>query len=151
MDLSLLTQNLGYPSLFLVSIVSQAIFPIPVELMALAMWKFHFESIFVITVIIIGLAVGAILDYLFGRYELQVIPWFKKEKRTKSFKRAEKFYRRYGKWSLLLTFIPFLGAYFPLLAGILEESFFDFLVLYVAGKVVYWAVIFEAIKYLKII
>lgn len=141
---------LGYIPLLITAVVAQAI-PLPVDLLALAMVKVHFPLIPVLVLTIAGLTVGAILDYLFGRYGIELIPWFRKEKKHRNYKRAEKFYKKYGQWSLLFGFFPVIGVYFPVVAGALEEPILTFLVIYLSGKLIYYLAIFGTLYYFRLI
>ena len=48
--------------------------------------------------------------------------------------KAELWYARYGKWSLLLSWVPFIGAPLTLAAGVLRERFEVFLILVLIAK-----------------
>lgn len=47
---------------------------------------------------------------------------------------AQRWYRRYGKWSLLLSWVPIIGDPLTVVAGILREPFFIFLLLVTVAK-----------------
>lgn len=128
----------GLLPLFLVAIATQTTIPIPLDLIMFGMVATGFNKILVVVVAIIGLTIGASLDYILGRYEITLIPWFKKEMHTKTYKKAEKFYHQYGKWTLLVSFFPFIGKYFPLVSGIMKTPWLDFLSIYIFGKIVYY-------------
>ncbi|ESZ28704.1 membrane protein [Mesorhizobium sp. L2C084A000] len=49
--------------------------------------------------------------------------------------RAQVWYRRYGKWSLLLSWLPIVGDPLTVVAGVLREPFRVFLLLVTAAKV----------------
>ncbi len=49
--------------------------------------------------------------------------------------RAESRYRRYGRWSLLLAWMPIIGDPLTVVAGVLRESFWIFLLLVSAAKI----------------
>ena len=48
--------------------------------------------------------------------------------------RAEKFYRKYGRYSLLLSWVPFIGDPITVIAGVLREPIFSFLLLVTIAK-----------------
>jgi membrane protein YqaA with SNARE-associated domain len=50
-------------------------------------------------------------------------------------KRAQRWYWRYGKWSLLLSWVPFIGDPLTVIAGALREPFLVFLILVTVAKV----------------
>lgn len=49
--------------------------------------------------------------------------------------RASRWYRRYGRWSLLLSWMPVIGDPLTLAAGVLREPFWSFLSLVTLAKV----------------
>ena len=49
--------------------------------------------------------------------------------------RAEKWYRHYGKWSLLLAWVPIIGDPLTVVAGVLRETFWVFLLLVSVAKI----------------
>lgn len=82
----------------------------------------------------IGNIVGSCLNWLLGRYveRFRHHRWFPvKEKALDS---AQSWYRRYGKWSLLLSWVPIIGDPITVAAGILRERFAVFLILVAIGK-----------------
>jgi membrane protein YqaA with SNARE-associated domain len=48
--------------------------------------------------------------------------------------RAEIFYRKYGRYSLLLSWVPFIGDPITVIAGVLREPIFSFLLLVTIAK-----------------
>ncbi|WP_334187080.1 YqaA family protein [Noviherbaspirillum sp.] len=82
----------------------------------------------------IGNIAGSCLNWLLGRYveRFRHRRWFPvKEKTLES---AQAWYRRYGKWSLLLSWVPIIGDPITVAAGILREPFVVFLILVTIGK-----------------
>ena len=57
------------------------------------------------------------------------------------FERASNFFRRYGRWSLLLAWVPIIGDPLTLVAGTLRVSFSWFITLVTIGKAVRYAVV----------
>ena len=49
-------------------------------------------------------------------------------------KRAERWYQRYGRWSLLLSWLPIVGDPLTLIAGVLREPFWRFTLLVSIAK-----------------
>ncbi|WP_409514872.1 YqaA family protein, partial [Agrobacterium sp.] len=48
--------------------------------------------------------------------------------------RAEGWYRRFGRWSLLLSWMPLFGDALTVLSGVLREPFWSFLILVSIAK-----------------
>ena len=49
--------------------------------------------------------------------------------------RAEQYYKRYGRWSLLASWLPIVGDPLTVVAGILRENLFYFVILVTIAKV----------------
>ena len=52
------------------------------------------------------------------------------------------FFMKYGKWSLLLGWVPFIGDPITFVAGTFRYSFFPFLILVSVGKVARYLVVY---------
>ena len=95
-----------------------------------------------------GNTLGAAVNWLLGRYctRFQNRSWFPVKK--KSMDKAASWYRRYGRWSLLLSWAPIIGDPLTLAAGLLREPFASFILivglaklgryLLVAGAALHW-------------
>jgi membrane protein YqaA with SNARE-associated domain len=127
--------------LFLLSLITSTPIPFPYDLAVIGYLKNGVTPLYVCILATIGLTLAAIIDYLIGKYGIQSIPFLRKNKKTKRFRQAKKMYERYGQWTLLFTFIPFVGKYFPFLAGIMELSFVRFFLILVAGKLIYYGLL----------
>jgi membrane protein YqaA with SNARE-associated domain len=127
--------------LFILSIVTQITFPVPLDAILLGMAAAKFNYFLLVSIAVVGLTLGATFNYFVGRFEMDKISWLHKRKKSKGYKRADKFYKKYGKWTLLFSACPFVGKYFPLLAGIMGTKFVTFLSIYVLGKVFYYSAI----------
>jgi len=143
--------NFGYPSLFLLALVNQLIVPAPVDLIMLGLIKAGLNIWAVLGVAILGMTVGSTADYIFGRYGLNLIPWVRKEEKSKQFKRAEKLFKKYGQITLFLTWLPFIGKYIPLIAGLMKTPTMNFVAFYILGKVIYYGVLIVVLKYSNIL
>jgi membrane protein YqaA with SNARE-associated domain len=81
-----------------------------------------------------GNVLGSCVNWLLGaglaRFEGR--PWFPVKRDRLA--RAEQWYRRYGRWSLLLSWLPIIGDPLTLVAGVMREPFPVFLVLVTIAK-----------------
>jgi membrane protein YqaA with SNARE-associated domain len=81
-----------------------------------------------------GNVLGSCVNWLFGmglaRFEGR--PWFPVKRDRLA--RAEQWYRRYGRWSLLLSWLPIIGDPLTLVAGVMREPFPVFLILVTIAK-----------------
>jgi membrane protein YqaA with SNARE-associated domain len=83
----------------------------------------------------IGNVGGASVNWLLGRgvSRFRDRRWFPVSART--LESAEAWYRRWGQWSLLLTWLPVVGDPLTVAAGVLREPFLPFLLLVTCGVV----------------
>lgn len=81
-----------------------------------------------------GNVLGAVTNWLLGRYidHLRNKPWFPVS--AAQLDKAQRQYQRYGQWSLLLSWMPVIGDPLTLVAGILREPFWKFLLLVIVAK-----------------
>ncbi len=88
-----------------------------------------------------GNVLGACVNWAMGRgiAELEGRRWFpvKRDQLVK----AEDWYRRYGRWSLLLSWLPVIGDPITVVAGVLREPLPVFLALVTLAKAGRYAVI----------
>lgn len=87
-----------------------------------------------ILVATIGNVAGSCLNWILGRY----IERFRHHRlfpvKEETLESAQSWYRRYGKWSLLLSWVPIIGDPITVAAGVLREPFPVFLLLVTIGK-----------------
>ena len=89
----------------------------------------------------VGNVAGSVVNWLLGRSmeRFRSRPWFPVS--AAALDRAQVRYRRYGRWSLLLSWVPFIGDPLTLAAGLLREPFVSFaLIVSVAKTARYLAV-----------
>ena len=92
-----------------------------------------------------GNILGSVFNWICGYYVNYFIkkPWFpiKKEK----IKKGTEIFNKYGKWSLLLSWAPFIGDPITFVAGTLRFSLIPFLILVSIGKVGRYLIIYLSI------
>ncbi|MDO8860752.1 YqaA family protein [Haliea sp. E1-2-M8] len=81
-----------------------------------------------------GNVLGAIVNWWLGRYieHWRERRWFPVSGSTLD--RAQVRYHRYGRWSLLLSWAPIIGDPLTLVAGVMKEPFWSFLLLVILAK-----------------
>ena len=82
----------------------------------------------------VGNVLGSIINWYLGRYLLhfQDRRWFPVS--DQQLQRAEDWYRKYGRWSLLGSWLPIVGDPLTVAAGLMREPFIPFLVLVTIAK-----------------
>ncbi|NTF90311.1 DedA family protein [Agrobacterium rhizogenes] len=83
----------------------------------------------------VGNILGSLLNWIFGRgmERFRSRRWFPVSEQAMD--RAQTWYRRYGRWSLLASWLPIVGDPITVAAGILREPLPTFLLLVTVAKV----------------
>ncbi|MCP3752884.1 YqaA family protein [Pseudomonas sp. SBB6] len=81
-----------------------------------------------------GNVLGSIVNWLLGRgiEHLRDKRWF--PFKPEQLEKAQQRYQRYGQWSLLLSWMPVIGDPLTLIAGIMREPFWRFVILVTVAK-----------------
>ncbi|KXG81886.1 MULTISPECIES: YqaA family protein [Pseudomonas] len=82
----------------------------------------------------LGNVLGSIVNWLLGRAvdHLRERRWFPFS--ASQLERAQQRYQRWGQWSLLLSWMPVIGDPLTLIAGIMREPFWRFVLLVTLAK-----------------
>lgn len=82
----------------------------------------------------VGNVLGSIINWLLGRYieHFRHKRWFPVA--DDKLLRAHRAYHRYGRWSLLLSWAPIIGDPLTVIAGMLREPFWSFLLIVLVAK-----------------
>lgn len=98
-----------------------------------------------IAVASLGNILGSTVNWLLGRGidRFRDRRWFPVN--TSMLDRASRWYQRYGRWSLLLSWMPVIGDPLTLAAGVLREPLWSFLSLVTLAKVARYVVVAFAV------
>ncbi|SVA77139.1 uncharacterized protein METZ01_LOCUS129993 [marine metagenome] len=82
----------------------------------------------------LGNTLGAVVNWLLGRYLSNFAgrKWYPLSPSRQA--RASAWFRRFGLWSLLFSWLPVVGDPLTVAAGVLRVSFIPFLILIALGK-----------------
>jgi membrane protein YqaA with SNARE-associated domain len=124
-----------YATLFLAALIAATILPMQSEAVLVGLLLSDYSHWLVIAVASIGNVVGSVINWLLGRgiERFRNRPWFPANEAGLA--RARKWYHRYGKWSLLLSWAPIVGDPLTVIAGVLREPFPVFLLLVATAKI----------------
>lgn len=88
-----------------------------------------------------GNVLGALLNWLLGRYleHFRHKAWFPVSEAR--LQQAQRGYARYGRWSLLLSWMPVIGDPLTLVAGVMRERVWIFLLIVSLAKTARYAVL----------
>ncbi|APH71696.1 YqaA family protein [Aquibium oceanicum] len=125
-----------YAGLFGLAFAAATIFPAQSEaalagLIALG----NQPTMALVAVASVGNVLGSLVNWLLGRglERFRDRKWFPAGDRTLD--QASAWYRRYGRWTLLLSWAPFIGDPLTIVAGVLREPLWSFLLLVTIAKV----------------
>lgn len=125
-----------YASLFVVTFAAATVLPMQSEaVLAGLLLTDTYPAFALITVASIGNVLGSVVNWFLGRgiERFRERRWFPVGQ--PALERAQDWYRRYGRWSLLLSWAPIIGDPLTVVAGVLRESFPVFLTLVTIAKV----------------
>jgi membrane protein YqaA with SNARE-associated domain len=140
-----ITELGGYGGLFLLCFAAATFFPAQSEIGRAGLILIGDYSLpLLLAVASAGNTLGSVVNWILGRFvdRFSDRKWFPISQ--KQMDRACGWYRKYGQWSLLLSWAPFIGDPLTFAAGILREPFWMFFLLVAVAKtgrylVVAWA------------
>ena len=135
-----------YLSLFAISFLAATILPFSSELtLAGLIATSDYDNLLLLIVACFGNVFGSVVNWALGSYSrnLTTKKWF--PFKETQIERSSKWFRKFGKWSLLFAWVPVVGDPLTLVAGILRVKFIDFIILVVIGKVSRYFVVFYLI------
>ncbi len=124
-----------YAGLFWASFLAATVLPFQSEVVLFGMLLTdHYRWWLLVLVASAGNVLGSVVNYGLGRglAAFEDRPWF--PVRRAKIARAEAWYHAYGRWSLLLSWVPIIGDPLTIVAGVLRESFPIFLLLVTIAK-----------------
>ncbi len=124
-----------YGALFAAAFLSATIFPFQSEAVLFAMLVAeHYPWWVLILLASVGNVLGSIVNWFLGRFlaHFEDRPWFPVKRRQMV--KAEGWYRRYGRWTLLLSWLPIVGDPLTIVAGVMREPLRVFIPLVALAK-----------------
>jgi membrane protein YqaA with SNARE-associated domain len=126
----------AYGGLFVAAFGAATILPMQSEpvLVGLVL-SGKFSWILLLTVASVGNTLGSVVNWFLGRgiERFRDRRWFPVSE--KSLERSSGWYRKYGKWSLLLSWMPLFGDALTIVAGVLREPLLTFTILVFIAKI----------------
>jgi membrane protein YqaA with SNARE-associated domain len=124
-----------YGGLFAAAFLSATIFPFQSEAVLFGMLVAeHYAWWALIAVASLGNILGSIVNWYLGRFfaRFEGRRWFPVSR--KQVEKAEGWYRRYGRWTLLLSWVPVIGDPLTVVAGVMREPLRVFIPLVALAK-----------------
>jgi len=125
---------ISYLALFGASFIAATILPFYSEVILFALLREGGDPFVLVLIATLGNTLGAVVNWLLGRYLLhfQNRRWFYFS--PAQIEKSQRWFQRYGFWSLLLAWMPAIGDALTLIAGIMKVRLWIFLVLVATGK-----------------
>ncbi|MGM0526127.1 MAG: YqaA family protein [Pseudomonadota bacterium] len=123
-----------YLSIFLTAFLAATILPAQSEFVVVAAQRMEYDVWIIWWLASIGNTLGSVVNYILGRFLVQYQDrrWF--PFKPASLARGHQWFERFGKWSLLMAWAPFIGDPLTFIAGMLRLSFWQFLTLVFISK-----------------
>ena len=126
----------SYFQLLLISFLAATILPFSSEVVLTTMYLSNsFETYLLLIFASIGNILGSITNWYLGKKIIifQDRKWFPVS--PDQLNRSQKYFQKYGLWSLLLAWVPIIGDPLTLLAGVLNVRFGIFFLLVSISKI----------------
>jgi len=124
-----------YGGLFLIAFLAATILPAQSELgLAGLIASDDYSLPLLIIAASLGNTLGAVVNWVLGRWieHFRDRRWF--PAKPEQLEKTKAWYRRYGRWSLLLSWMPIIGDPLTLAAGVLRVPLWSFLILVALAK-----------------
>jgi membrane protein YqaA with SNARE-associated domain len=130
-----MSEAVAYIGMFFTAFAAATILPMQSEPVLVGLLLAGHSPWLLLAVASIGNVLGAVVNWLLGRgiERFQRRRWFPVG--DAAFTRAQGWYHRYGKWSLLLSWAPIIGDPLTVVAGAMREPFALFLLLVTVAKI----------------
>jgi membrane protein YqaA with SNARE-associated domain len=124
----------AYLLLFGSAFLAATILPFYSEVILFALLREGGDPTVLVVVATIGNTLGAVVNWVLGHYLLhfQDRRWF--YFKPAQVEKAQRWFQRYGVWTLLLAWMPVGGDALTFIAGVMKVRILPFLVLVGAGK-----------------
>jgi len=131
----------AYFSLFITGFIAATLFPASSELLLLALLQQGYQPFLLWLVATTGNTLGSCVNWWLGKQlrRFQHKRWFPVSEPQLA--RAERLFLRYGRWSLLLSWLPIIGDPLTMVAGVLKVPFPIFLLLVALGKALRYGIL----------
>lgn len=130
-----ITSGAPYAGLFTTAFLAATLLPAQSELLlGVMLVSGRYDVALLLASATAGNTLGSVMNWLLGRFVEQFRDrrWF--PVRRQSLERAERWYARWGKWSLLLSWAPLVGDALTLAAGLMRTRLAVFLPIVVVAK-----------------
>lgn len=131
-----------YAGLFLVAMGAATLLPLQSEALLVGLLAAQSQPVgLLIAVASVGNVLGSTVNWWLGRSveRFRDRRWF--PLKEPAFGRAQRWYHRYGRWTLLLSWVPIIGDPLTLVAGVLRERLVSFVLIVAIAKTARYLVV----------
>jgi membrane protein YqaA with SNARE-associated domain len=135
-----------YGGLFAIAFAAATILPAQSEAALAGLLAMgSFSPAMLVVVASLGNVLGSAVNWGLGRgiERFRDRPWF--PLRPATLNRATNWYRRYGRWTLLLSWMPIIGDPLTVAAGVLREPLWSFVAIVAVAKISRYLVVAGAV------
>ncbi len=127
--------------LFGLAFLAATVLPAQSEAAMVALQLAGHDPVALVVAASLGNTAGAVVNWLLGRgvERFRGRKWFPASERQVA--RAQGWYQRWGRWSLLMSWLPIAGDALTVVAGIMREPLWSFLILVAIGKTARYVVL----------
>lgn len=129
------------PALFGLSFLASTLLPLGSEWLLAVLLLQGSDPFAAVAVATVGNSLGALTTWAIGLWGGPFLMHRVLRIDQLSLQRAEKFYTRFGSWSLLLSWLPVVGDPLCLAGGVLRVGFLRFILLVGIGKLLRYAAV----------
>lgn len=132
----------AYPGLFIAAFGAATLLPLQSEALLVALLLGSNHPVWALLLVAsAGNVLGSLVNWWLGRYleRFRERRWFPVS--ATRLEQAQAWYGRYGRWSLLLSWLPVIGDPLTLVAGIMREPLWRFTLIVTLAKTIRYAVL----------
>ena len=125
----------SYLGLFIAAFGAASLLPMQSEAVLVGMLlSDQYSAATLLAIATLGNVLGSVLNWVLGRSveRLRHKRWFPVSDAKLS--KAQRFYLRYGRWSLLLSWVPIIGDPLTMIASVMREPLWSFLLIVTLAK-----------------
>ena len=141
-----MTSLLTYASLFAIAFLAATILPLQSEAVLAGLLGLSQEPWgALLAVATVGNTLGAVVNWGLGRglERFQNHRWFPAT--PAQLERAKNYYTRFGRWCLFFSWLPVVGDAFTVIAGVLQERLWVFVLIVGVGKLARYLAVAAAV------
>jgi len=128
--------------LFLSAFLAATILPAQSELgLGYLVMSSNYSMAVLILIASLGNTLGAMVNWIVGRGIGKSVMRLEKIQASPRYQAITRWYRKYGRWTLLLSWVPIIGDPITVVAGVLREPFKSFILIVALAKTSRYVVI----------